>query len=105
MKTLTKEEMAEKYKGLHGMLVSRELCPQMKILCNEVSKVLLEFMVNDNVDFQLVSAYIHWHNAAERAISTWGNNFLARLSNMDDGFLMHLLDRLIDQSDRTLNIL
>ena len=70
MKTLTKEEMAEKYKGLHGMLVSRELCPQMKILCNEVSKVLLEFMENENFGFQLVPAHIHCKNLEELDIRT-----------------------------------
>ena len=46
------------------MLVIRILRPHMQILDNKVSKVLLEFMENDNVDFQQVPAHIHCRNVA-----------------------------------------
>ena len=63
--------MKEKYKELHVILVSRGLYPQMKRLDNEVSKVLLDFMENDNVDFQLVPAHIHQWNVIEHVIWAW----------------------------------
>ena len=52
--------MIENYKDLHGMLVSQALLSQMKIFYSEVSKALINFMLNENVDFQLVLAHIHW---------------------------------------------
>ena len=59
MKNRTKQEMIEKYKELHGMLLIRVLRSQMQISDIEVSKVLLESMENENVDFQLVPEHIH----------------------------------------------
>ena len=49
----------------------------MQIFYREVSKVLLEFMENENADLQLFPEHIHWWNAAELAIRTWKNHFLA----------------------------
>ena len=65
MKNQTKESMTEKYKDLHGMLISQGLRPKIQILYNEVLKVLLELMENDNVYFQLVSEHIHWQDNSE----------------------------------------
>ena len=50
MNNQLKEATTENYKKMHGMLVSWGLRPQVQILETEVSKVLLEFMENDNVD-------------------------------------------------------
>ena len=47
------------------MIVIQVLTPQMKILENKVSKLLLEFMENENVDLQLVPAHTHQRNAEE----------------------------------------
>ena len=63
MKNRTKEAMTEKYKELNGMLLNVGLFPQVQILDNKVSKVLLEFMENCNVSLQLVPAHIHQWNA------------------------------------------
>ena len=65
MKNRTKEAMAEKYNQLRGTIVSQGLLPKMQILDNEVSKVLLYFMVNENVDFQLFPVHIHQWNVEE----------------------------------------
>ena len=77
----------------------------MQILENEISKLLLEFMENKNVDFQLVPAHIHWKNATEQSIRTCKNHFLSIISTVDDGFPMHLWNWILDQSYRTLNLL
>ena len=45
--------MTEIYKELYVVQVCQGLRPQMQILGNEVSKVLLEFMENENVHFQI----------------------------------------------------
>ena len=98
MKNRTTEEMAEKYKELHVILVIQGLRPHMQRLDKEVLNVLIGFMENDNVDFQLVPAHMHWRNAAERAIRTWKNNLLAGISSIDDKFPMHLWDILLYKS-------
>ena len=58
---------------MHVTLVIRGLRPQIKILDNEFSKLLLDFMGNDDVDLQLVPEHINRKNAAEREIRTWKN--------------------------------
>ena len=74
--------MKEKYKELHGIIVIRGgLNQQMKILDNKFSKVLLELMVNENVDFQLVPEHIYRQNAVERAIRTW--KIISRMESVE----------------------
>jgi hypothetical protein len=48
---------------------------------------------------------MHHRNAAERAIRTWQNPFIAGLCSTDTRFPMHLWDRLIAQATLTLNLL
>ena len=70
IKIRTKEATEEKYKELHGTLVTRGLHPQMQRFDIEVSKVFLELTKNENIEFQLVPEHIHWRYAAEREIRT-----------------------------------
>ena len=77
----------------------------MQILYNEVSKILLEFMENYNVDFQLIPEHIHLRNAVERTNRTWKNHFLSGISSVDGGFPMHLRYWLLHQVDITLNLI
>ena len=58
-----------------------------------------------NVNFQLFPAHLHQQNASEPEIRSWKNILLIRLSSVDDRFPMHFWDWLLDQADRTLNIL
>jgi hypothetical protein len=62
-------------------------------------------MKQQNVDFQLVPAGQHRHNAAERAIRTFKNHFVAGLCSTDNNFPLHLWDRLLEQAVLTLNLL
>ena len=94
-----------KYKELHGTLVSWLLRSQIQIVENELSKVLLYYMENENFSFQLVLAHKHRRNAAERAIRNGKNHFLVGLSSVDDGFPNYFWCQLLDQSESTLNLL
>jgi hypothetical protein len=62
------------------------------------------FTVND-IAYQLVPPHCYQRNAAERAIRTFKENFVAGLSSVDPSFLMHLWDRLLPQAEITLNFL
>jgi hypothetical protein len=58
-----------------------------------------------SVAFQLVPPHNHQRNAAEKAIGTWKDHFIAGLSSLDPNFLMHLWCRLVPQATTTLNLL
>ena len=62
-------------------------------------------LIDKKVQFQLAPPYMHRTNAAERAIRTFKDHFLAGLASMDPNFPMHLWDRLIEQATLTLNLL
>jgi hypothetical protein len=48
---------------------------------------------------------IHQRNAAERAVRTFKNHFIAGLCSVDPQFPLHLWDRLLPQAKLTLNLL
>jgi hypothetical protein len=62
------------------------------------------FTVND-IAYQLVPPHCHRRNAAERAITTFKEHFVAGLSSFYLSFPMHLWDRLLPQAEITLNLL
>jgi hypothetical protein len=62
------------------------------------------FTVND-IDYQLVPPHCHCRNAAERAIRTFKEHFVAGLSSVDPTFPLHLWDRLLPQAKIKLNLL
>ena len=62
-------------------------------------------MEHKKVDFQLAPPHIHRRNAAERAIRTFKDHFLAGLASLDPTFPMYLWDRLISQANTSLNLL
>ena len=59
----------------------------------------------EHIDFQLAPPRVHQQNAAERAICTFKNHFIAGLCSADKNFPIELWDRLIPQSVLTLNLL
>jgi hypothetical protein len=57
------------------------------------------------VEYQLVPPHCHRHNAAERAIQTFKEHFLAGISSVDPTFPLHLWDILLFQAEITLYLL
>ena len=93
------------YKDIHDMLVRRGCRPQLHKLDNECSQLLKDFMATENTQHQLVPPGIHRRNAAERAIRTFKNHFIAGLCTTDSQFPLHLWDHLLPQAELTLNLL
>ncbi len=58
-----------------------------------------------DIHFQLVPPDVHCRNAAERAIRTWKNHFIAGLCSTDPTFPMAEWDCLVRQWELTLNLL
>ena len=105
MKSRSDHEMIRAYEKLHSYLTTRGLKPKLQRLDNEASTKLKNLMRTKQVDFQLAPPHIHRRNAAERAIRTWKNHFIAGLASTDKKFPIHLWDRLIPQAVTTLNLL
>jgi hypothetical protein len=101
----TAKELLRAYTDIHTFLVQRGLRPQLQRLDNEASNALKTFLHEQEVDFQLVPPGMHRRNAAERAIRTWKNHFIAGLCTTDPHFPLYLWDTLIPQANMTLNLL
>ena len=105
LKNRRAESILQAYKMGHAQLCATGCKPKLQCLDNEASRALQEFLTNENVDFQLVPPHLHHRNAAERAIRTFKNHFIAGLCSMDRDFPIHLWDRLVPQAELTLNLL
>jgi hypothetical protein len=93
------------YKAVFKRLKRAGLSPKLARLDNECSEALKEYLVDEGVDYQLAPPYIHRGNAAERAIRTYKNHFIAGISTCDKDFPLHLWDELVPQANLTLNLL
>ena len=105
MKSKTAKEILQAYQRAHKKLVEAGLHPRLHRLDNEASAILKQFMHDEQEDYQLVPPGIHRRNAAERAIRTYKNHFIAGLCTTHPDFPLHLWDRLIEQATLTLNLL
>ena len=56
------------------------MSPLIYILDNEISKEFKQALYKKDINYQLVPPYIHIANAAERAIQTFKDHFLAGLT-------------------------
>jgi hypothetical protein len=105
MKNRTAPEILAAYQRTHRLLTNAGLRPLLQRLDNECSQPLKDFMKQEGVDYQLVPPHVHRRNAAERAIRTFKNHFIAALCSTDKEFPLHLWDRLLPQALLTLNLL
>jgi hypothetical protein len=105
MKNRTSHEHLAAYRRVYTTLKSSGLAPQLQKIDNEASRLLLDFLHSENVEYQLAPPHNHRTNAAERAIRTFKNHFIAGLCSTDPTFPLHLWDRLLPQATLTLNLL
>ena len=93
------------YKKIYQRLINGGCRPQMQRLDNECSHLLQDLFKAMNIDFQLAPPYDHRRLAAERAICTLKNHFIAGLCSTDRDFPLQLWCNLIYQCELTLNLL
>jgi hypothetical protein len=85
--------------------VARGLKPKLMKLDNEASKLLKNYLYQQDIAFQLVPPYSHRRNSAERSIRSLKYHLIAGLCSTDKSFPMHLWDRILPQAVMTLNML
>jgi hypothetical protein len=105
MKSRYASEWVQEYDSIHQELTVKGFKPKLQTLDNEASNALKNFFTVNNIAYQLVLPHCHRRNAAERAIRTFKEYFVAGLSSVDPSFPMHLWDRLLPQAEITLNLL
>jgi hypothetical protein len=105
MNSRSASEWVKAYDSVHQELTVKGFKPKLQTLDNEASAALKNFFTVNDIAYQLVPPHCHRHNAAERAIRTFKDHFVAGLSSVDPSFPLHLWDRLLPQAEITLNLL
>ena len=105
LKNRTAQEIKNGYLTLYNTLKLRGNAPKTFILDNETSSMLLNAFTKEKIDYQLVPPHMHRRNAAEKAIKTWKEHFIAGLSSVHPDFPLLEWDRLAFQGMLTLNLL
>jgi hypothetical protein len=86
--------------------IPTHLQPKVHWMDNEASTALKRSLVEKyGIDYQLVPPHIHRRNAAERAIRTFKNHFIAGLCSTHPDFPLRLWDELLPQAEISLNLL
>jgi hypothetical protein len=104
-KSRSASEWVKSYDTIHQELTVKGFKPKLQTIDNEASAALKIFFTANDVESQLVPPHWHRGNAAERAIRTFKEHFLAGLSSVDPTFQLYLWDRLLPQAEITLNLL
>ena len=76
--------------------------PKIHYMDNEASTA---FRANLKTKYQLVPPHTHRQNAADVAIKTFKQHFIAILAGTHKQFPLHLWCRLLPQAEMTLNML
>jgi hypothetical protein len=105
MKSRSASEWVKAYDTIHQELTVKGFKPKLQTLDNEASTALKNFFTVNDIAYQLVPPHCHRRNAAEHAIRTFKEHFVAGISSVDPSFPMHLWDRLLPQAEITLNLL
>jgi hypothetical protein len=104
MTSRSASEWVKAYDSVHQELTVKGFKPKLQSLDNEASAALKNFFTEHDIAYQLVPPHCHRRNAAERAIRTFKEHFVAGLSSVDPSFPLHLWDILLPQAEITLNL-
>ncbi len=101
----TDATMVEAFKQTIEYLGKRGFKPKFNVMDNVASKAIKSYLTDAEVGLQLIEPHNHRVNAAERAIQTFKNHFIAGLSIGDERFPTMLWSKLIKQAQHSLNLL
>ena len=93
------------YFDIFAQLTTARRQPTLHIMDNEASTAFQQTIAHNNCALQLVPPNIHRRNAAERAIRTFKDHFLAILAGMAPSFPADRWDLLLLHAKLTLNLL
>jgi hypothetical protein len=105
MKSRSASEWVKAYDTIIQELTVKGFKPKLQTLDNEASAALKNFFTANDVAYQLVPPHCHRRNAAERAIRTFKEHFVAGLSSVDPTLTLYLWNILLPQAEITLDLL
>ncbi len=79
--------------------------PALNMMDNECSADVKKYIKSENINIQLIPPHNHCVNAAECAIATFKEHFIAALATMDTHCPLQLWDEFLPQVELTLNML
>jgi hypothetical protein len=85
------------YKTQFEVLTTKSFKHKLNVMDNQATKHINTFLTNNNCKLPLVELHNHHVNAAEHAIQTFKDAFIAALATIDRDFQLHLWDRLPPQ--------
>ena len=97
--------MIDAFNDIIDHLDARGFKPNLNVMDNECSKAVESFITKQQIDIQLVAPRNHRVNAAERAIQTFKEHFIAALATIDKTCPLQLWDQFLVQVQDTLNLL
>jgi hypothetical protein len=86
-------------------LTARSYKPTLNVTDNECSKTVEAYIKSNKIDIHLVPPHNHRVNAAERAIPTFKEHFIAGLATVNKNCPLQLWDEYLHQVELTLNLL
>jgi hypothetical protein len=104
MKSKSASEWLKAFGEIFQELTSHGFKPKLQTMHNEESSALKSYFTEDDMTYQLVPPRRHMRNAADRAIRTFKEHFVAGLASVDSYFPMHLWDHLLPQSEIKFNL-
>ena len=93
------------YKKNFDMLEKKGFKVKMNVMDNQATKYIKKFLTEKECELQLVEPHNKRMNAAERAIQTWKDAFIAALATTDVDFPLQLWDRLTSQVQDCVNLM
>ena len=105
IKSRSASEIKQAWINLHTTLNKKGIFPNTYIMDNKASKDIKQAITKHKLQYQLTLPHIHQINAAERAIRTFKNHFIAGLASVDPKFPINEWHRLLPQAEITLNLL
>jgi hypothetical protein len=93
------------YKVIFQDLTDKGFKPKLNVMDNQATKYIKKFLTEEECKLQLVEPHNHRVNAAERAIQTFKDAFIAALATTDQDFPLQLWDKLTPQVITCLNLL
>ena len=97
--------LVDAWTSTHARLTKNGHTTTTYIMDNECSADLRSAIQDAELHLELVPPHVHRRNAAERAIQTFKDHFLAGLATCDPTFPVREWDRLLHQAELTINLL
>eukprot|EP00804_Cyclotella_cryptica_P010972 CCRYP_016689-RA/>CCRYP_016689-RA protein AED:0.31 eAED:0.36 QI:0/0/0/1/1/1/5/0/1039 len=106
IKNRTDAELTRAYSTLMLRLRRAGIVPRKHVLDNEISAAMKDLIQDTyKMSLELVPPGCHRRNAAEVAIRNFKSHFLSILAGVADDFPLKLWDKLLPQTEITLNLL